>query len=389
MLLLSNRWGSAIVDQVIWELEPHTEAKHDILRRYLAAWFPIMAGYVQKSGGNRLVYIDGFAGPGVYSRKDGSTVDGSPIHALNTLRGHKLWAGILAQLNYTFLLIEADSRRADHLRDVLSRVSMPNNIKVKVEPGEFERVLSQLLDELQDAGGVLAPAFVFIDPFGPAGFPMELIHRVIGYRASEVLITLNLRALNQWYLPVGERHSQVDMLYGGQEWRQCMDKENPDTREECLRQTYHVQLRKTRNVLVRDFRMVNRHNQTAYYLVYGTHHPKGLAVMKTAMRGVDPSGAFTYSDVTNPNQPFLFGGEFDEVHARDYARSLRKLNAGKIMSYGRLKRATEEDEHYVGSDLTRALEILVAEYGVIPSSGKRGRGWPASTEFSFPPLLPQ
>ena len=31
------------IDDVIWQLEPHTKAKHELLRYYLGAWFPILA----------------------------------------------------------------------------------------------------------------------------------------------------------------------------------------------------------------------------------------------------------------------------------------------------------------------------------------------------------
>lgn len=55
---------------VIWELKPHTKAKHDILRRYLQAWFAIMGQTYP-----RIVYIDGFAGPGEYDRgEEGSLI---------------------------------------------------------------------------------------------------------------------------------------------------------------------------------------------------------------------------------------------------------------------------------------------------------------------------
>ena len=29
--------------QSLWEIEPHTKAKHEILKRYLDAWFPLRA----------------------------------------------------------------------------------------------------------------------------------------------------------------------------------------------------------------------------------------------------------------------------------------------------------------------------------------------------------
>ncbi len=40
----------------IWNLDPHTAKKHEILRRYFEAWLPIMARW-----NGRVVYIDGFA----------------------------------------------------------------------------------------------------------------------------------------------------------------------------------------------------------------------------------------------------------------------------------------------------------------------------------------
>ena len=46
----------------IWPLEPHTKAKHEILKYYLGAWFPILA-----KGSGRIVYIDGFAFLGYYA----------------------------------------------------------------------------------------------------------------------------------------------------------------------------------------------------------------------------------------------------------------------------------------------------------------------------------
>ena len=45
--------------ETLWELDPHTKAKHEILGRTLRAWFPILGNY-----NRRIVYIDGFSGPG-------------------------------------------------------------------------------------------------------------------------------------------------------------------------------------------------------------------------------------------------------------------------------------------------------------------------------------
>ena len=44
-------------------LEPATEAKHRLYKRYLDAWFPI---FLQQAWVERVTYVDAFAGPGEY-----------------------------------------------------------------------------------------------------------------------------------------------------------------------------------------------------------------------------------------------------------------------------------------------------------------------------------
>jgi hypothetical protein len=58
-----------------WPLAPHTKIKHEILKRYLNAWLPILGSWA-----GRVVFIDGFAGPGRYSGGE----PGSPVIALQT-----------------------------------------------------------------------------------------------------------------------------------------------------------------------------------------------------------------------------------------------------------------------------------------------------------------
>jgi three-Cys-motif partner protein len=64
----------------LWPIEPHTQAKHAILRRYLEAWFPILSTY-----NKRVVYLDGFCGPGRYEGGE----PGSPLIALNVAKHHR------------------------------------------------------------------------------------------------------------------------------------------------------------------------------------------------------------------------------------------------------------------------------------------------------------
>ncbi len=71
---------------ILWELAPATAAKHQLYKRYLDAWWPIL---LQPSGPNRtlrprVTYVDAFAGPGKYA--DGE--EGSPVFVLRRLLDH-------------------------------------------------------------------------------------------------------------------------------------------------------------------------------------------------------------------------------------------------------------------------------------------------------------
>src|SRR5690242_16580737 len=106
---------------VIWQLEPHTRAKHEILKRYLQAWMPILS----QGKFPELLYIDGFAGPGEY--KNGE--DGSPIIALKTALGYN--PPLTAKMH--FLFVEKDKSRAAHLNSIIQQMSLPKNFEVIVE----------------------------------------------------------------------------------------------------------------------------------------------------------------------------------------------------------------------------------------------------------------
>ena len=101
---------------VTWSIEPHTQAKHEILKYYLGAWFPILAS-IQR----RLLYIDGFAGPGEY--KGGE--DGSPIIALKVAKDHKL-SGKLQHpgMELVFFFIEVDEARFQNLERKLAELQL-------------------------------------------------------------------------------------------------------------------------------------------------------------------------------------------------------------------------------------------------------------------------
>lgn len=336
---------------VIWDLEPHTKAKHEILSYYLGAWFPILA-----TRHRRILYVDGFAGPGEYSRRE----DGSPIIALKVARDHVLKSALQRQgMELVFYFIEKDEARHQNLQHNITKLQVPNNFKIAAVCDTFENAFSNILVEIEEQSKRLAPSFVFIDPFGPTGFPMSLIRRIAQQPRSEVLINFNYLDLNRWFIADPDKHQHVDNLYGSDTWRKCSDIPITSKREECLRKTYQDILENL-GWKVRPFRMENKHNQTQYYLFFATSNPLGMLAMKQAMWRAAPIGDFQYSDLSNPHQPLLFDKETcDEEYAQDLANQLHQRCNGKTLSKQAIK-INDVAWHptCIERHLTKALRIL-------------------------------
>jgi len=280
----------------VWELEPHTEAKHIILRRYLQAWVPILTRWH-----GRVVYIDGFAGPGIYAGGE----EGSPVIALKAALDHK--ERVRGEIRFIF--IEDDTARLEVLKAQISGVARPANFHVGYEHGRFDDTMGFLLDDLEQRGGNPAPTFAFLDPFGFSHTPLSLVERIMKRPRCEVLITFMYEEINR-FLSHPEQPENYDALFGSTAWRRALDMDNSKRRKRFLHDLYQGQLRAQCRVrYVRSFEMMNAGNRTDYFLLFGTNNIAGLKKMKEAMWMVDEASGLQFSDATDPDQEVLFSPE--------------------------------------------------------------------------------
>lgn len=278
----------------VWAREPHTEAKHIILRKYLDAWLPILTKYNE-----RVIFCDGFAGPGAYSGGE----EGSPIIALKAFLEHSYRPSISAEIQYLF--IEADAERCEALRQAVRGLSIPNNVHVEIRNDEYEISFGNILDKLEKDGHQLAPMLVFIDPFGIKGISLEVVKRIMSNSKCEVLITYMIGSTHR-FIETPEFEDPCDQLFGCTDWRDAKSMSGRD-REEFLRQLYYKQLKELVGAkYVRSFTMKNKKNRTIYDLFFITNSAKGIDAMKAAMWNVDQTGAYSFSDATDPGQQTLF-----------------------------------------------------------------------------------
>lgn len=286
------------VDETVWEIEPHTLAKHAILGHYLKAWFPILA-----NRNRRIVYFDGFAGPGIY--KGGEP--GSPIVALDIARNHRV--GLSAEIVFWFI-----ESRMDRYRNLVEQITplipkLPKNFRVHHQCCEFDEAMDEILGRIDAEGGTLAPSLVFIDPFGFSGMPMSVIKRIMKNKRCEILLTFMSRDIDRFKIRP-ELEETFNTLFGTSDWMAAFEIENHNQRLDFIRALYKRQLEDVAGIrYVRAFEMLDEHDMPIYSLFHGTNSVKGLYEMKTAFWNIDETGLFRFSDRTIEGQSRLFGSD--------------------------------------------------------------------------------
>ncbi|OFV94668.1 MAG: hypothetical protein A3H28_04030 [Acidobacteria bacterium RIFCSPLOWO2_02_FULL_61_28] len=327
----------AVPLETLWDIEPHTKAKHEILRRYLQAWFPIL-----NSWNDRIVYVDGFCGPGRY--KGGEP--GSPLITLEVAINHR--QAMRGKLVFWF--IDEREDRILHLKQELKGLSIPPHFKVRPELGKFHERLGLVLDAMETSGTNLAPTFAFIDPFGFSGIPYTLIQRLLKQERCEAFITFMVDSINRFLEhPRDSIVRHIVDAFGTDEAIRIA--ESSGNRIEKLRVLYQNQLRRVAK-FVRYFEMRDQEDRTQYYLFFATNNELGHLKMKEAMWRVDPGGEFRFSDETNPNQRVLF--EFDPTTI--LAKELGDRFRGKgLIPVSTVHKYVENETAYLEKHMRNAL----------------------------------
>ncbi len=368
--------------KTVWDIEPHTRAKHEILRRYLQAWMPILA----QGGFREVMYIDGFAGPGRYSRGE----EGSPVIALDVA----LDQPALRRAEVRFVFVEKDPARAGMLRTIVDAVELPDNFQVEVIGGHsFQTAMDGILSTYRTQGRPAPPTFAFIDPFGWTGAPFSVVHEIMGNRNCEVLVTFMYEEINR-FLAHPDQTDNFDVFFGTSDWREGLQLPDPHRRNRFLHDLYLRQLRESACAkYVRSFEMRNRKDVVDYYLFHATNSLLGLKRMKEAMWKVDEAGEFRFSDATNPDQLVLFetAPRYDVLQAELLAHFGGREASVKEIEEFILAETAFRETHYKRQVL-RPLELAnppMLEVVDPPASRTAGTYAQASLKLRFLPVRPR
>jgi len=359
----------AMTDSALWKLEPHTAAKHRVLRSYLDAWLPAMGHQSQHIGHAkpRLLLVDGFAGPWRYTTGEA----GSPIIMLDALLSHSD-LDALASVQFKFLFIEHDKARVEHLRKEVAELGrLPDNVEVNIEHGEFESTFSSVVDPIIEKGTRLIPTFAFIDPFGYSSASMSITGRLLGFPRCEMLFFLPMSFIHRFVARPGQEVA-LTSLFGTEEWRTAIPLQG-DERTAFLLGLFERQLEQSKGVeYVRSFQLRTQDGQD-YRLVFSLGHLKGLEKAKDAMWKVDPMAGTSYTATTESGQEVLFGPE-DTIDTAPLLAELRSQFGTGWFTIDQADRCTLVDTPFRKAHL-RTLTLRPAEQEGKLEVQRSGRGF--------------
>ncbi|MGH3440808.1 MAG: three-Cys-motif partner protein TcmP [Nitriliruptorales bacterium] len=258
-----------------WVYSLHTRAKHEILRRYLGAWFSIL-GHQNPL----LVILDGFAGKGKYTTGQA----GSPkiifdraVQVVEDGRARRVEIRCveLDATNYSELALLCDSLKHE-------------NVRIDARHGAFAGAAKRLA-EWAEGKKYSPPIFVSADPYGFRGVPLDVVSRLMEIDRVEVMVTFMARDMSR-FLDEPNVEQPLTEFFGGDAWRQCSDAQN---RPECLLLRYREVVLASVADHVIPFRVFEDERMTIlYYLVHLTNNDRGMREMKEAMVAESPDMTF-------------------------------------------------------------------------------------------------
>ena len=339
----------ATPQEKLWDRDAHTAAKHDMLVRYLAAWFPIIAKGFPSRG---LTFVDAFAGPGEY--KDGS--EGSPLLALRQAYRSDVRA---TSSRIRLVFIEKRNDRYLHLVRLIEErfpaARRPATYAIRIHPGDCRELLAPAISEVQ---GWDSPLFVNLDGWG-TDTPYSIVHQLGRQDHAEVLITF----ARGWSMRDRHRDDdphQLDQFYGEPNvWRRLADAGAPLEAKTALLGYYLGRITEAGFPYQLTFELIDEGGRELL-LIYATKSELGIERMKDAMWKVDPVYGQRFRDPRDENQLTLEISEEPDLSLLKRQLLDKVVEAGSI-PLSELKRYTLLETIYREPHATTAVRQLDAE----------------------------
>jgi three-Cys-motif partner protein len=339
--------------------------KAQIVSKYFWAWAKVMIGSAKKNayyankGGNRIAYIDLFAGPGRY--KDGSK--STPLLILEqAIKVPDMRERLVTMFN------DIDE---DNVRSLETEIqSLPGIHTLKYPPHVYNHEVGteivKMFEEME-----LVPTLFFVDPWGYKGLSLKLINSVLRNWGCDCIFFFNYNRINMGLLnPVVEEHMKA--LFGDSraiELRKRLELLSPYERELTIVEEIAEALKEMGGKYVLPFGFTNdQGTRTTHHLIFVSKHFRGYDIMKEIMaressKSVQGVATFTYSPADR-RQPLLFEltrplDALEEMLLHDFA--------GRSITLEQIYETHSVGKPYIKKNYRDAFRNLEACGKIVPS----------------------
>ena len=292
------------------------QVKHQLIREYLNGWFPMLGSWA-----GRILYLDTHAGRGRHA----TGAYGSPLVALHTLLEHAFREKVFGKCEVVFSFIEVDEENCRALKSEIEKIGpLPKQVKLEIDCADCFQTLESIIESMEKSGSKLAPAFIFVDPYG---FKVSgaVLRRLMNSGRVELFVNVIWRelsmALAQGPSSPGMART-LDFIFDGDDWRQLVGLPFEEQAQACV----NLLQRKIGAQWATHIRMLGNNGVTRYMLLHLTNHDKGRDLMKDCVWKVCPEGGFLARVTDDVRQEQLITTDPDLTPLEDWV--LMKLAEG-------------------------------------------------------------
>jgi three-Cys-motif partner protein len=342
-----------------------SKRKHRLLAKYLTPFSAKLGSW-----NDLICCVDGFAGEGKY--KDDN--EGSPLIMARLSDECAGW-----QKPVNLRLINVESKQSNYRNLCQHTQAWEHKGVVTNLYGDFCSLVPKVLSKIGNA-----PAFFFIDPYGPTSVRFASLLPILerSQRVTELIINFNAVGLRR---VADTLHSNahtdraikardtnavnVSEILGSDRWRAQFEINNLTTqqRETFLVNEYMENLSRYGFNVVRYGIRKSINHSPKYYLVFCTRHNDGVTLMNSFVR--EEEDQLFMETVTNPIQPSLFDPLKEEIQGRreelkrmisEYLKGSRQTTRRRIKRHFIFQRFGDfhdKDYHAVVQELVNEGEL--------------------------------
>lgn len=349
-----------------------SQVKTEMVRKYFWAWAKIISAQVLKHGGEKIAYVDLFAGRGRY--EDGSI--STPLRILEaTIRDKTIREMLITVFN------DADHENVRALQNEIDHLPDINLLKHQpvIKNTEIDDNLTGMLD--QTAG---IPTLYFLDPWGYKGLSLNLIKAALKNWGSDCIFFFNYNRINA-ALSNPELAENMDVFFGKQRadrLRLELHDKEPAARQELIIAELKRALKELGGKYSAEYCFKDDSgHKTSHFLIFTSKNALGYQIMKQIMAGESTS-----------NDEGVASFEFNPLDKEDRAEqgrlwaspsavdelglSLLREFAGQQISVGEIYRKHNVGKRFVFKNYQDAIKKLDTEGRVEtnPPAHRRKRG---------------